>query len=104
MGFESLLASSHMSALSVRSTPQFATVKMSDSVRMQREYEEYLKQKEQLCGSLLARKLTPSRVQERMDSMASTPQQMSREMEEGSGSDEEEEYDSEGIDSIKLRL
>merc|ERR1712129_292709 len=86
--------------------PQFATMRMSDSERMQREYEQYLKAKEQLCGSLLVRKLTPSRVQERNERMDSSNQMSTEnEMEQNSASEEDdEEYDSEGIDSIQLRL
>eukprot|EP01083_Nonionella_stella_P184225 668011_1 len=131
--FESLLASSHLSA-----TPKYHTLNLTDSMRIQKQYDEYLlrkkhkimtdiQQKEDhmedtdsnsTCNSnhhsKSEKKLAPSVTQKSMNKQQyvetlpapklSDKHQIKTNIEEEEDTEESsDEYDSEGIDSIQLR-
>ena len=123
---ESALASSHMS-----STPRYHTVKASDELRMQRQYEEYLKKQQELAShslnavpddevndeikesgdsqsgsSNLAKQLAlrPSKAQEEREAMTPKSPRLSERYDGDDDSGSSTEYDSEGVDSVNMRV
>ena len=122
--FRSSLASSHLST-----TPKFHTLSMSDTQRIHKQYEKYLKKQQKMksaeneCKTVketgntsksmeeseyfAKQKLTPSKSKKKNSETLSAPNLNDKYLKNGYRQDEEQssdEYDSEGMDSINLRV